>query len=138
MKNFGRKNGEIKRRQRESAILRGLAPVLQRVFNENQATASFFVSKIELSSDGGLCYIYVANSDGNADSIKAGIKEIKLFAPSTRAALAKILDGRYVPEVLFTFDKQIDKQRELNIVLSKISDEIRKENAVASQDEEEL
>jgi ribosome-binding factor A len=137
MKSFVRKSSDIKRRQRESAILRGLSPVLQNIFIDSEAMQSFFVSRVELSSDGGLCNVIIASSTNDIDVIKAGMREIKLFAPSSRAALAKILNGRYVPELLFIFDKQMDKQRQLNLVLSKISNEIRSEEAVEENIDEE-
>jgi ribosome-binding factor A len=118
------RNSCIKKRRREGLIARELALPLQRAFDEQAETRGFYISRVELSDGAGLCTIFLARLVENGD-VGAAMRAIKLFAPSTRTALAKLLNGRYVPDILFVFDKHVDKVRELNTVLSRVSQELK-------------
>lgn len=122
---MSQKNSCIKKRRRESAILRGLTPVLHEVFRDYSELSSFYISKVELSAEGGLCNIFLACFEDNVESIKVGMRIVKALAPPTRSALANLLKSNYTPEVCFRYDFNQEKVRSLNTVLEKISAEMK-------------
>ncbi len=116
-------NKNIKQKQRESLILREISPLLMELFKDYPELANFLVTKVELSKDGGLCSIFVY--DCVTPNNQKGFSSIKLFAPSTRKALAQVLQARYVPELRFIYDASINKILDLNQALCKISQELK-------------
>ena len=128
------RNSCIKKKRREGLIARELAVPLQDAFNEQSETRGLYISRVELSDGAGLCTIFLARLAENGD-IGVAMRAVKLFAPSTRTALAKLLNGRYVPNVLFVFDEHAEKVRELNAVLSRVSQEIKNQALEALEEE---
>ncbi len=120
-------NNVVKRKRKEAMIARNLAPLLQNIFKEQESLKDLFISRIELSKDGGLCIIYLS-SFSNSDKSKPDIDTLKLFAPSTRKALANIVEGRYTPEIKFEYDQHLEKVRVLNEVLERVSSDLKKQD----------
>lgn len=118
------KNSLVKKQRKESSLMRELTVPLQQAFNEQEATKGFYVTRIELSDGLGLCTIYLACMLKDKD-VDAALRVIKGMAKSTRGAVAKLLEGRYTPEIVFTFDKHLDKIRELDDILARVSKEVR-------------
>lgn len=121
-------SSDVKKKRREANISRTLTPLLQSSFKEQPSLKNLFISRIELSKDGGLCTIFLAHFS-TQDSEKPDLETLKLFAPSTRQALAQVMEGRYTPEIKFAYDIHLDKVRILNDVLEKVSLDLKKSDA---------
>lgn len=126
-------DSSIKKKRKEALITRMLTPLLQAEFRETAILRNFFVQKIELSKEEGLCNIFIFGS-GSLEERSAAMRQIILLAPSTRRALAQILKSRYTPEIRFLFDDGHEKIDRLNDVLLKVHLEL-KEQGVLPDDE---
>lgn len=112
----------VKRLKREALIAKQLSPVLLQLFAEHSALSQLFLSHVGLSKDGGMCEIYLSTFS-TYEAFQEALGTLKLYAPSVRSALAKILQGRYTPQIRFLYDHAVDKERELNVIFSKLDRE---------------
>jgi ribosome-binding factor A len=128
---------DIKRKKREVAILRGIAPLLQQSFKDSEELKGLYISRLELSQDCGLCTIYLACFSGDIDELKIGLRAARLLTPSTRTAVAKVLNTHYTPEILFKDDRSLDKLRDLNQALEKVSNELKQSDKQLTEGNED-
>lgn len=117
---------EIKRQQKKSFYLRTITQLIQPLIYEDKVVAPIFASRIELSKDSGICYIFFASADigGSQEIVEQAIKTLILYKPSLRTALAKATQSRYVPDLVFLYDETHEKERRINELLDKVSEEL--------------
>lgn len=111
---------QLKKKRRESLLLRELTPILQDIFRDESSLNAVFVTKIELSKNSGSCHVFVACMD-RSKNVEEIIEILKLYAPSLRSAVSKILQGSYTPKVIFMHDKGKDKERDLDDVFHSLN-----------------
>ena len=115
----------IKREQRKSYMLREVASLLHTVIVDNPSDKllqSSYITKTDLSADGGICYIYFWNAQGE-DEFKKARQTLILYKPSLRAALAKTMKKRYTPDLVFLFDATHAKEMRINQLLDQVGEE---------------
>jgi ribosome-binding factor A len=88
-----------------------------------------YFTRIELSEDGSVCYVYCAFL--NAESAEQGqalFEEARellvLYKGSMRTALAGALSARYVPQLRFVFDEKKEKEQRINDLLNHVGAEL--------------
>ena len=118
----------IKKERKKSLFLRHISELIQALSLEDEVVAKVFVTRVELSADTGICYVYFSSyPDGTQRSIKEifeeALEKLKLYRPSMRKALAKTLHGRYVPNLTFLFDEEREKVERINELLEKVQNE---------------
>jgi ribosome-binding factor A len=114
-----RKSDENKKK---SFLLQELSVLLRQISADEPKLSTLFVTRVELSPEGGLCYVYFTTlTDESAFS--EGLEVLKLYKPSVRKALAQIMKTRYVPDLAFRYDHTKEKERRINSLLDKIHDE---------------
>ena len=128
-----RKAYDIKREQKKSYYLRELSNLLHLLVQDEPRIGSIFITRVELSSDNGICYLYCSaiplnTSDSSEKVFLDTLSLLILYKPSLRAALAKILKARYVPDLVFLFDDKKEKVDKMNKLLDKVSQELEKED----------
>lgn len=57
------------------------------------------------------------------EAFKKKLEILKLYKPSIRAALAKKIKSRYVPDLAFKFDEQFEKEQKIHEILDKVKKE---------------
>lgn len=87
---------------------------------EDERLRALFINRVELSADGGLCYIFFYSPDGHA-VFDALLPHLILYKPSLRAALAHEIRARYTPDILFRFDERFEKQQRIEALLDKVA-----------------
>jgi ribosome-binding factor A len=110
---------DIKRAQRESQILRQVSQLFVQAGLDDPRLHDFFISRVRLSSDKGICYLYFYTARGE-QYFKDMLGILKLYKPSMRKALAETLDARYTPDLVFIFDEQFEKQQKIESLLEKL------------------
>jgi ribosome-binding factor A len=113
---------QIKREQKKSNYLRKISSLIQSLALDEPSVAKVFITRVELSADGGICYVYFSTYD-SPEAFDVALETLKLYKPSMRSSLAKQLKTRYVPDLVFMYDKARDKQRRIDLILSQISSE---------------
>ena len=113
---------DIKRAQRESFLFREIANLLLQVLRDEKELTSLSVTRAKLSPDGGLCTVFFYTQGGEKE-FREKLQTLKLYKPSLRAALSKILHGRYTPELLFKYDESVDKQQKIELLFEQLKKE---------------
>lgn len=113
---------DIKKAQKERVIQREVATLFMQASQDDPELAGIAVTRVELSPDKGMCYVYMYTDKG-LDAFKEKLKYLKLFKPSLRKSLADRLKFRYTPDLTFVFDAQYEKEMEINTLFEKLKEE---------------
>src|SRR3990167_11439609 len=112
--------GSIKRSQKEYLYYRILSTLLMQAAQDDSRLAGAFITRVELSPDKSLCYVFFGDTDEEAFKVK--LEVLKLYKGSLRKALADEIKSRYVPDIKFKFDKTLEKQLEVEQLMDKLKD----------------
>lgn len=112
----------IKKSRKESLLFREICTLFAQAQADDTRLNGFFISRVELSDDRGLCRVYFYSPEGQA-AFTDYLAYLKLFKPSLRAALAARVPGRYVPDLIFCFDDKAEKQARIDAILDRIKHE---------------
>ncbi len=116
----------IKREKKKALFLREITAMVQALGGDDQAVAQVYVTRIDFSADYGICHVYFSTfSDFSEVLFNTVLDRLKLYKPSMRKSLAKRIDGRYTPDLIFFYDKVKEKEHNINQLLDKVSEELR-------------
>lgn len=110
---------EIKHAQKESYILREISQSFLRIVQDEPSLQTLFVTRVVLSPNKGYCEIFI-HALGGLKEFEEKRERLVLYRPSLRTALSKALHGRYVPQIRFKYDEQLDKQRKIDDLIDKL------------------
>lgn len=132
----------VKREQKKSFYLRELSALLTKIAIDEPGLAQIFITRIELSNDGGICYIYCSSYQGANDQEKELVfnearELLVLYKPSMRKALASSMSARYVPNLRFRYDAKKEKELRINSLLDTVHKQLHPEESI-SQDEHDV
>lgn len=113
---------EVKKSQKESFFLHEIADLFLKISLDDRVLHDLYVTRVELSPDGGLCTVYFHTPAGQ-DSFLERKKQLILYKPSMRAAVAKASHARYAPDLRFLYDDGIDKQNNMEELFNKLKAE---------------
>jgi ribosome-binding factor A len=113
---------EIKHAQREALIYKEISHLFVRITYDEKVLSSLYVTRVSLSPDRSNCTIFFQTLGGLAD-FETKLPTLVLYKPSLRTALSKNLHGRYVPDLVFKYDEQFDKQRHVEDLMDKLKEE---------------
>lgn len=109
----------VKRAQKESLFFREISQLFMQTAMDDQRLQGIFVNRVQLSPDKGLCTVFFYTSQGE-EYFNQVLPVLTLYKPSLRKALASTVKGRYVPDLLFKFDKQFEKQQRIEELIEKV------------------
>ncbi|MBS1988441.1 ribosome-binding factor A [Candidatus Dependentiae bacterium] len=114
----------IKQDKRKKLYLRELSVIVQALAAQEPAVAEVYVTRIEFSADTGICFVYFTSfvPDGLASYEKA-LEILKLYKGSMRKELARTINARYTPELVFVYDENKEKERRIHGLLDKVLEE---------------
>lgn len=123
---------DVKRERKKSLFLRELSVFIDTIAEEQPAVREVYLSRLELSADGGICYLYFAaiapldaDQPGAEERYVHALDVLKLYRPSLRKALAHGLQARYTPELMFLFDAKREQLDRINELLDKVQFELK-------------
>jgi len=123
---------DIKREQKKSFLLQEISSLFRQIVTDETRLSFLFITRVELSGDGGICYVYFSTYAGlsgvtpaksGEEMFKEGLQILKLYKPSMRKTLAQTMRSRYVPDLVFRYDKAKEKERKITSLLDKIAQE---------------
>jgi ribosome-binding factor A len=117
---------DIKRAQKTSLLLRAISTLFSQAAMDHKELASFYVNRVELSPDKSNCYVFFC-AIGGEEEFKKNKGTLILYKPSLRAALAKQINSRYTPQIIFKFDTVHDKVQRVEQLLEDIKKESKDE-----------
>ncbi len=109
----------VKRAQKESLLFREISQLFLQATMDDPRLRGIFVNRVHLSPDKGLCTVYFYTAEGE-EHFNQILHTLTLYKPSLRKALASTIKGRYVPDLLFKFDKQFEKQQRIEELIEQV------------------
>ncbi len=109
----------VKRAQKESLFFREISQLFMQTTMDDKRLQGVFVNRVQLSPDKGLCTVYFYTAQGE-DYFNELLHTLMLYKPSLRKALASTIKGRYVPDLVFKFDKQFEKQQRIEELIEQV------------------
>ena len=120
---------EVRRSKKKSQYLRELSSFLTQISLDEPGLAQIYITRVELSSDGGMCYVYISfyntlSGDEKKEAYKDARDLLVMYKPSIRKALASRLSSRYVPDLRFVFDEKKEQEHRMADILTKVGQEL--------------
>ncbi len=112
----------IKQAQKQSLLLREISRLFAQTAMDDPRLIKLTINRIQLSPDKGSCSVYFYTPGGPAE-FKELLEVLKLYKPSLRSALAKSINARYTPQLVFKYDEQYEKEEKMNKLLDAIKDD---------------
>ena len=109
---------DIKRAQKESHLMREISNLILKITLDEPALANLFVSRVKLSPDKSIAYVYMTAP--TPEEFETKRPTLVLYKPSIRSSLAQILDSRHTPNLVFLFDDGSEKQSRIEQLFHKI------------------
>lgn len=112
----------IKLAQKESLLLKEISKLFMETSMDDSRLREVTINRVELAPSKAVCTVFFYTPKG-ISAFKELLEHLKLYKPSLRSAIAKKLDTRYVPEIVFKFDETFEKELRINQLLEKIKEE---------------
>lgn len=113
------KVSSIKKSQKESLLFKSIAQLLQQAALDDPELSRLAINRVELSDDRSYCLVYFFSDLGKSEFDKY-FDKLKLYKPSLRAALANRLQSRRTPQIVFKYDDQYAKTKEVEELLERV------------------
>ncbi len=81
-----------------------------------------YIEKVKLSPDGSQCIVFFY-SDKGEERFKELLPRLILYKPSIRTALAKMMNSKYVPQLVFKFASGVEQQRRVDDLIEALKKE---------------
>lgn len=79
------------------------------------------ITRVDLTDDKGICFIYFYTPLGQEFFKKDTLNVLIPYKPSLRKALAQLIYGRTVPDLVFRFDTTFDKVMRIEKLIESVS-----------------
>ncbi len=113
---------DVRRAKKASLFLREISELFYQVIQENPDLKDIYPSRVKFSPDMGMCTVFFYSPKGK-EYFEEKRKILILFKPSLRAAVAKRIPMRRVPDFVFHFDDDYEKQEKLDSLITKLKAE---------------
>ncbi len=109
----------IRREQKKSLLLRELSGQIANLSLDEPILKNVAVTRVELSQGEGTCTIYFASHSGE-EGYREALQILLLYKGSLRTAIAKAMQGRHTPHIIFAYDTTVEKERQMQELLDKV------------------
>jgi len=113
---------DIKRRQKASLLYKTISKLFLHAAQDDTRLHDIFVNRVELSPDKSICWVFFYTSYGK-EHFEEKRPVLELYERSLRKAIAQTVQGRYVPELRFAYDTQLEKQLRIEKILDRLHDD---------------
>jgi len=117
---------EIKRERKKALFFREISSLIQKISEDEPVVRNIYVTRVELSADTGICYVYFSVHTDKSE-FKDALEVLKLYKPSMRSFLAKSLSLRYAPDLVFLYDEKREKIQKIDQLLYDVQKELEEE-----------
>ena len=117
---------DIRRAQKESVLLREISQLFLRITLDDTSLHGLSISKVHLSPNKSVCNVlfYI---EGGIEVFKEKLSRLILYKPSMRSSLAKSLQSRHTPNLVFKYDSLFEKQQQMDCLLDSLNINLEKE-----------
>jgi len=118
-------NTKISREQniakKESLLRKVVSELFLQIKINDPKLENLSINRVVLSPDKSVLYIFFHITDGEK-SFKEKFSQLILYKPSLRKAIAQAVASRYVPEIVFQYDKIFEKQCKIERLLDQLKE----------------
>ncbi len=107
---------DIKRAQKSSLLHKTVSDLFFKAAIDDARLANVTLTRVRLSDDKSVCEVFFVTPDGE-QAFQEKLRDLILYKPSLRAALAKQIPGRYTPNLVFKYDTQEEGMRKIDLIL---------------------
>lgn len=115
-----------KREQKTSLFFHEISNLIRTLALDESDLLKVFVTKVSLSNDYSICYVYFSTYTDKSDFDKA-LPILKLYKSSLRKAMAQAISSRYAADLVFFYDETKDKERKINALLDEAVKDLPKD-----------
>ncbi|MBU4269843.1 ribosome-binding factor A [Candidatus Dependentiae bacterium] len=115
-----------KREQKTSLFFHEISNLIRTLALDEPDLMKVFVTRVTLSNDYGICFVYFSTYADKSDFDKA-LPILKLYKNSLRKTLAQIISSRYAANLVFLYDETKDKERKINALLDEAVKDLPKD-----------
>lgn len=112
-----------KREQKNSLFFREISSLIQQLSLDEPALSKIFVTRTRLSNDYKICFVYISTYTDKNDYDPA-LELLKLYKASLRKAISQSISGKYTADLVFLYDEDKDKERDLNNLLDSVAKDL--------------
>ena len=113
---------EIKKAQKEALMLHELSKLFLQLVLDDKELAGLSISSVSLSPDKSMCTVFFY-APGGPDEFEKKLGRLILYKPSLRRALSQAIALRHTPNLVFKYDKYVEKQHRVEELLNQIKKE---------------
>ena len=112
----------VRRAQKSSLYLKEIADLFFAIVQDNPNLRDLYPNRVTFSNDMGVCYVFFYSPHGKV-YFEEKLPLLKLFKPSLRTAIASRVDARRVPDFVFRYDEDFEKQKKVEDIIEKLKAE---------------
>lgn len=116
----------IKFARKESFLTRELIPVIEQTLRESPCLEKVYVTRVELSKEGGCINIYVWSMD-NVCPDRQALDALKHYRPAFKKLAADVLCSKWTPDVVVRVDQKVGVVRNTNDLMDKFFEQEREQ-----------
>ncbi|KKP29294.1 MAG: Ribosome-binding factor A [candidate division TM6 bacterium GW2011_GWF2_30_66] len=126
-----------KRAKRESLIKKELSKLFLDIKQTDRNLDDIYITNVELSSNKSSAHVLFFSEKGE-EFFNEKLNFIILYKPSVRKALSQILNSKYTPNIIFQYDKTLEKQAKIEALLDKVKSDpdYKAEDTIEDSDQE--
>lgn len=109
----------VRQAQKESLLYREVAELFRRHAQDEPALQDLYVTRVDLAPDLSTCTVFFFSPKGEP-YFKQQLRQIILYKPSLRRAIASRVALRRTPDFVFKFDETVEKQQRVDALFDKI------------------
>ena len=113
---------EVRRAKKAAVFLKEISQLFYQAAQDNPDLKDIYPSRVKFSPDMGMCVIYFYSPHGRA-YFEQKKPTLILFKPSLRTAVAGQIPMRRVPDFVFHYDDEYEKQQKVDDLISKLKAE---------------
>jgi ribosome-binding factor A len=112
----------VRRAKKASLYLREISALFFQAAQDNPELRELYPNRVAFSPDLGSCTVFFYSPNGRS-FFEEKLSALKLFKPSLRAAMASRIDARRVPDFVFRYDEEFEKQKKVDDLIEKLKAE---------------
>ncbi len=112
----------IKKSQKESVLFRALSSLFMQITQDEPRLVGLTLNRVDLAKNKSTCRVLFWTPNG-VQEFNEKLPILILYKPSMRGAIAKMLNLRYTPDLIFQYDALYDKQEKVERLLNQIKEE---------------
>lgn len=112
----------VRRAKKAALFLKEISELFYQAVQDNPDLKDIYPGRVTFSADMGICYLFFYSPHGR-EFFESKKKFLVLFKPSLRTAVASRIPMRRIPDFIFLYDDEFEKEQKIESLITKLKDE---------------